>query len=148
MSFKLQALLAISFAAFLIGCGPGNPPTATVTGKVTYKGEPVEGARITFAPDAAEASPANGKTEADGSFSLSTFAPGDGAMTGTYKVAIKKEQMDESGAGAHSESGEVPQASDEVKHLLPKKYSRIETTDLTAEVKDTGDNNFVFELKD
>ncbi len=67
-----------------------------VHGTVQYdNGQPVTGelATIVFQPDAGSTNvpsqPASGTIETDGSFTLMSIQPGDGAMPGDYRVVLK-----------------------------------------------------------
>jgi hypothetical protein len=68
------------------GCGGQGRPVK-VEGVVTLDGQPLSGATVTFAP-AEGGRPASGRTDADGSFRLTTFRSDDGALPGEYKVII------------------------------------------------------------
>ena len=143
--FTIGVALAVGLTTFL-GCGPSRPTTAPVSGKVTYQGKPVTEGRIMFYPQ--HGRPATGTIGADGSYHLTTFKANDGAAPGKYKVTIDATHA-VGGAqptGPQDErslfkSGNVPK----MERLVPQKYSRLETTDLTAEVKD-GNNTIDFKL--
>ncbi len=82
---------------FLTGCGSDHPATAPVSGVVTYKGAPVEGASVTFGRnlrDIAQGEIAIGKTDAGGRFHLTTHfgseASAKGAVPGDYEVVVSK----------------------------------------------------------
>lgn len=85
----LCVTLAAACALPCVGCGESSdlPPTATVTGTVTYQGQPVANAQITFYPDEGR-KPASGTADEDGAYSLTTFSNGDGAIPGTHKVTV------------------------------------------------------------
>ncbi|AMV40088.1 hypothetical protein [Planctomyces sp. SH-PL62] len=86
---RIQSLAAVAILLATTGCGPGNGLSlARVSGKVTYKGEPVTFGTILFEPEKSDAPPAAGSIGKDGSFVLSTEDPGDGAVVGTHRVAI------------------------------------------------------------
>jgi hypothetical protein len=77
-----------------IGCGGGsdNPAVAPVSGKVTYNGQPVNGGVVQFTPISSGGKgpvgkPATGNVGADGTFKLSSYGDGDGAVVGKHKVA-------------------------------------------------------------
>jgi hypothetical protein len=74
------------------GCGPGNGLNlARVSGKVTYKGEPVKNGTVFFMPDESKGTvgpPAVGSITSDGSYILSTETAGDGVIVGHHKVGI------------------------------------------------------------
>jgi hypothetical protein len=74
------------------GCGSDSsaPPagsTVPIKGKVTFKGQPVTGGDIQFEPTDS-GRPANGKIQPDGTFTMTTFKEGDGAVPGTHRVAV------------------------------------------------------------
>ena len=84
----------VVLAAAIAGCqrGPVRPVTAPVAGRVVTKaGAPCDGALVVFHPTAAgrgaDAKPV-GKTSDDGSFSLTTYEAGDGAVPGSYGVTV------------------------------------------------------------
>jgi len=70
------------------GCGPAGgprPPMGKVHGKVSYKGTPLPRGTISFSPVTGEkgsssAMAAVGEIGSDGSFDLTTFDTGDGAV--------------------------------------------------------------------
>jgi hypothetical protein len=83
---RLCALGILLVAGAAAGCGG---KTVKVEGIVTLDGTPVQGATVIFVPQGGERE-ANGLTDADGVFHLTTFNTGDGAMPGTYKVTVEK----------------------------------------------------------
>lgn len=74
------------------GCGGSNPKTIKVAGKVSYNGGPVTQGSITFQPtktaEGALSRPARGDIGSDGTYELSTFETGDGAIPGDYLVLV------------------------------------------------------------
>lgn len=148
--------IALWAVVFLGGCGgakevPNRPKTVPAKGVVTYKGQPVEGATVTFMAQSAKEKGATGMTDAKGQFQLMTFAPGDGAVPGSYRVKVSKTEMkpqvsEEQEKSLKSSGKRVPPPI--VQEGLPKKYKSETTSGLTAEVKESGDNAFTFELKD
>lgn len=138
-----------------VGCGEvadvDRPDTAPVSGSVTYNGAPVEGATVTFVAGASGGRGAVGTTDASGKFELTTFAAGDGAIPGSYKVKIAK--MSSEGTPMTEQEGVVVpptggMPTSEVKDELPPKYKDESTSGLTADVKEGGDNDFLFDLTD
>ena len=125
------------------GCGKaGTVPTAKVTGTVAYKGKAAEGAAVTFFPE--QGRPASGATDAQGKFTVSTFASGDGAVLGKHKVTIADAAPVEPPPmpgmpGAENYKPPAPR--------YPAKYRDVGTTPLTAEVG-KGTNEFKFEMTD
>jgi hypothetical protein len=84
--------LAMLLVALAAGCGPGNGLNmARVSGKITYKGQPVTNGTVFFMPDEAKGTvgpPAVGSLTADGSYILSTETAGDGVIVGNHKVGV------------------------------------------------------------
>jgi hypothetical protein len=78
-------------ALALMGCGDPHRPIP-VSGLVTLDGNPVEGATLSFfAIDSAkEGRPAQGVTNGQGLFFMTTMTDGDGVIPGTYKVVINR----------------------------------------------------------
>jgi len=131
---------------FVMGCAGGdqNPPTSPVTGKVTYQGEAVEGATIQLLPSGSEGKLANAISKADGTYELSTFEPGDGAMAGPYKVTVRKIVSVQQGVQQSGENAGEPAFVN--KDRLPRKYRSQESTPLEFTVKADGENTFALEL--
>lgn len=103
-----------------------RPQTVPVNVTVTLDGQPVEGARVLLSP-ANQRRAAAGVTDATGRAALTTFVKDDGAVPGTYRVGISKQEGD--------------------KHLLPARYSTPEVSGLTVEIVAGGPNQFAFELR-
>lgn len=97
LPFILITLMSGLLLSGLTGCtktplGPPPPVTFPVTGKVVAKpGQQIAGGVIEFSPASGAARAASGELQADGTFTLSTFAEGKrvpGAMEGTYQVTV------------------------------------------------------------
>ena len=82
----------IWWMALLVGCGPRLPATHPVSGRLTLDGQPLANATILFDPRSdlplKQRHAARARALADGSYQLSTFRAGDGAVAGTYAVAV------------------------------------------------------------
>ena len=111
---------------YLVGCdgASGRPDLYKVTGTVTFKGEPVEGANITFASATSPRS-ASGVTDASGKFALATFDTNDGAVAGEHTVTIVK-------VAAEGQSGEITEAN--AKEMMAKNVGAM-SSGKTAELK-------------
>ncbi len=90
--FVLLIALALAPAA---GCGkkarPGEKPVYPVTGRVTYKGDPMPHAVVTFYPAGGAFAPAlksRATADADGVYTLTTYELNDGAPAGEYGVVL------------------------------------------------------------
>lgn len=153
----VSALFAVASAVVIVvGCGDdtGLGKRYPVSGKITFKGEPLEKGRIDFIPnDLQNGRPATGTIE-DGVFRLTTLTPNDGALPGDYKVtvsalsvdntAVEKTIMEQGGGGRQHE---IAMATQKGKSLVPAKYSLADTSGLTATVGERS-NSFTFDLKE
>lgn len=152
MGFVGLALLALG-----CGSGGGEPPAPVypVSGKVTFKGQPVVGADITFHHESTDRS-AFGRTDDAGEYKLTTFSANDGAVEGKHGVTISKfEAPVEASAVAdiESETYEPPgfnESTDPVtpKSDLPEKYGKEATSGLIAVVNKDAPNSINFELEE
>jgi hypothetical protein len=143
---------AVLTALVLTGCGgtdPNRPPLAKVRGKVTYNGQPVTKGSVIFTPDLGKGGQtgqvAVGQLESDGSFTLTTFDTGDGAILGQHIVTVEAR-------GEDINTLNKPKADGTIAYVLPKptvpaKYTNPTSSPLrhTVEAKD---NEFVIDLKD
>ncbi len=136
--------------AFVPGCGPRYPATVSVRGRITWEGEPVPDGRIAFWP--ADGRPALGELQPDGSYTLTSFHRGDGAVVGQYRVTIKATRIHFDGStagidtpGPDSASEDRPPGTPRIEWLVPPQYEDRATTPLTAEVR-PGTNIIDFEL--
>jgi hypothetical protein len=127
-----------------------------VSGRVTVGGKPVPRGTILFYPEAGPT--AVGAIRPDGTYTLTTQKPGDGAVVGAHRVTIQATNV---GPGsmveAKSFEEEVERARKgtgkrqmwlvpgKVDWIVPEKYSRVQTTTLTAKV-DPGSNTVNFDI--
>lgn len=160
MKLILHGSLILSTIS-LLGCGggaEGGKPVFAAGGTVLLNGSPLPGATVAFAPVTEGQPTAIGNTDANGVFKLTTYAFGDGAAEGQYKVVITKIAPEESSSAANDGHGDdgVDSAADSHSsrkggsgsaNLVPGQYSSTTSTTLTADVKSGGENNFTFDLK-
>jgi hypothetical protein len=85
----IHVTLGLALLASSAGCG--RTKLVKVKGVVTLDGKPLSLATITFIPIAGGRS-ANGLSDEDGNFQLTTIQTDDGAAPGEYKVTVTKEQ--------------------------------------------------------
>ena len=96
MSRLAFASIILACLVVVAGCSggpavdPNRPATVDAGGTVTYNGQPLEGATVAFLPKTPTDPGASGRTDAAGKFKLTAFAPGDGAVPGSYLVTISK----------------------------------------------------------
>jgi len=121
-----------------IACSGGSG-LSSVSGKVTYKGKPVPKGTVAFQSTKPDGRNATGAILEDGSYTLQTENPGDGALPGDYNVTISARDdviLD------YQPLKPVPP-----KRLAPAKYEQAETSGLKATVK-SGSNTINFDLTD
>jgi len=103
--------------ATVAGCDDGRPERVAVSGQVLIDGKPLTRGFVRFVPTGAR--PASGEIAPDGRFTLMTFEPGDGAVTGTHAVSvIAVEQLNDTTRRWHA----------------PKKYADPKTSRLTTTI--------------
>lgn len=122
-------LLPCWFALMLPGCG-GSKPTGTVSGKVTFQGEPITEGEVLLVSD----DKTNGGTatlDANGTFKLPQPIP-----VGTYTVCVTPPPLEM----ADDPSQAAPPSS-----KIPDKYYSELTSDLKREISE-GENTLDIEL--
>lgn len=155
MSQVRCTILTLALAAVVFpGCGEGRPDTAPVSGRVLLNGEPVPDASVTFIPEGGRS--ANGVTDAQGQFQLTTFQEGDGAILGEHTVTVTPLAGDvpeeipddysytdsgQNGSGKNNGSGQAGGPSP-----IPSRYADPATSNLTFTVEAGGKNEFDVEL--
>jgi len=134
------AVLAMSM---VVGCGgPPTVKTAAVSGELKIGGKPAEGVTVMFSHPTQLGSAV---TDAQGKFTVQ-------AVPGQNKVFFSKIEgagSTESGMDAGmmmAEAGAGTGAAVLKGQVIPEKYSRLETTDKTFTVPETGAANANFDL--
>lgn len=130
-SKTLNKILSTSFVVTLgfTGCFASPKPweiTHPASGKIEYKGKPLENAELTLFPTdtkVPESVRPKAKSTAEGMFVLGTYSQSDGAPTGKYKVTVVRNEV------SISKDTIVAKPND-----LPTKYSVLSTTDLEVEI--------------
>jgi hypothetical protein len=139
------AAVSTLLAVLTAGCGPGMVP---VSGIVTLDGKPQEGAYVMFVP-AEEGRPVTGRTDAQGRYRLSTMHDNDGALEGDYLVCIAMYEPATGGGDPLSEPQSQLAGNEgggrRFRAIVPLKYTRPETSGLTAKVS-ADQTSFDFDL--
>ncbi len=132
MGLSMPRPLPLLLVTIFLGCSSASGPrTAPVKGTVTIAGKPLPNVGVTFLPEG-KGPTASGNTNENGEFILRTIKPGDGAVIGAHHVVTGRAEEGPRKKGAPA---------------IPEKYSRFDTTDLTADVKPVQTNVFTFDLK-
>jgi hypothetical protein len=160
--WKLSSFLLL----VCLGCSGENlEPVYPVSGTITSKGKPVEGAIVAFTPTTPGVGiSASGVTDSSGVYKLTTRMSGDGAAAGKYDVTVakydkklepKKSEGSDKLADPYDITNEYPTGYNEMqaseiaaslsKNLLPPKYANPAASKLNAEVK-SGTNSFDFKV--
>ena len=134
-----------------------------VEGTITYKGESVAGAIVSFQPSSSEGESASGTTDANGKFTLTSshaIDGGRGALPGDYVVTVIKREtpppdLDEEAYNNNEIDYNTLQARQNarppappLKSLIPEKYATGSGSTLTATVVTGKNPPFVFDLVD
>jgi len=127
---RLSALAAL---LLLFGCGKSGPPMGEVSGKLTFKGNPVAEGRVSFMNSEAG-------TGGEGKVTNGTFALSAPLPTGEYKVMVLPLVVRQQEGGKGPEVGVEKPAPD-----IPQKYRVIGTTTLKATVKE-GKNDLTLDM--
>lgn len=132
-----------------MGCGASDewaakrPKVYRAQGTVKLDGKPLDDATVVYHSQSHELS-AQGTTDKDGNFTLTTFDAKDGAVEGKHKVVITKriyeKRKTKFDAPGESSVALIP------KELLPVKYSLPTTTDVEVEVSSKGSNSATIEI--
>ena len=138
--------VGIVVCVFVAGCGESAPvadieKTVTAGGVLTFQGKPLENYRVIFHPKDKKR-PASGRTDADGRFQLGTNRPGDGAVPGSHQVTVSYVGP-EVAPTPGDEFKEIPPP----KIVIPEKYGRQESSDVTQEIPVGGDSKLKIDLK-
>ncbi|QDT52377.1 hypothetical protein Pan44_03870 [Caulifigura coniformis] len=157
---RLTCFMIVSSCAVLSACQSTSDDAATnrvavypALARVTFKGEPVEGAVVRLVAPNPNQPGAAGRTDDEGKCRLTTYEADDGAAAGNYMVLISKvEAMSETPASGGDDSdeyvppSETPTAPAKRDNELPPKYNNPARTPLNAVVTSEGPNEYVFEL--
>jgi hypothetical protein len=120
------------------GCGESGATAYRAGGKVVFAdGAPLTVGNVEFRPTGMEpAVSARGRIHPDGTFQLSTFKSGDGALEGEHQAMVSMPPF----LGAPSQPGAASPTID-------PRFTRFETSGLKFTVtKDAAKNQFVIEV--
>ena len=133
-----NAMILAIWTCVALGCrDSGQLETAPVAGRVLIDGKPLTTGTVAFIPQRGRG--ARGNIQSDGSFELSTYQDGDGAVLGIHSATVT--------AIATSGSAHLQFEERDVKYLTPARYSIAGESGLVFEVKAGEANKFTLELK-
>ncbi|VTR95623.1 Uncharacterized protein OS=Singulisphaera acidiphila (strain ATCC BAA-1392 / DSM 18658 / VKM B-2454 / MOB10) GN=Sinac_4843 PE=4 SV=1 [Gemmata massiliana] len=118
--------LALCVCLFLAGCG--NSGIVSVSGTLTYKGQPVTNAIVHFVPE--KGRPSMGETDQNGNFTLLYDPQTKGAQIGKHKVFIMHNAAADAGKPG-TVPGAAPKMSADQRELFSKysgDRSKVEVT--------------------
>lgn len=147
MQRVLIAVTAVVLSGLCVGCGEPAPTgdvveTVEAEGTLTHQGKPLAYHQVTVMPN--NDRPAVGITDESGRFVLGTNEEGDGAVAGVHPVAVNyvgpPSTNPEEGI---MEFSEPPPPEVEI----DKKYANPETSGLTVEIKEDGENQLEIDLE-
>jgi hypothetical protein len=134
----------LPIALFVLGCSEGGPEIVPVSGTVLLDGKPVSGAGVLFTP-VADGPLATGTTDDQGRYSLTTGERA-GAVPGEHQVTITLMKTSGLITEEGGLSGGVAPGGVKTEWFVPQKYSRPETSGLTATVA-SDEKEYNFDLK-
>jgi hypothetical protein len=122
------AWIALVLLPVVSGCGG---PLVKVTGRLTYKGQPVPSTLVTFFPDNGSRR-STGLTDDNGHFTLRYSRTEWGVSRGQHAVFVRYD------VSAEEETGQIkPKASKELKAIIAK-YGDPKTSGLHYEITQDG----------
>ncbi|MDZ4689060.1 MAG: hypothetical protein SH850_28630 [Planctomycetaceae bacterium] len=107
---------------------------AKVTGRITFNGQPLPQAKISFIPLGEKLRPAMGTTDEQGRYVLTTYDPGDGAVIAKHRVAVQARAAFTGKVPSHLGGAYLEEQEDKGEPLIPMKYFSPETSELQADV--------------
>jgi hypothetical protein len=131
--------VCLALAALCTGCGAAHKPVYPVHGEVRVDGRPPVHALVTFHPvadDGKDAIHPTGSVDDQGHFTLTSYASGDGAPEGEYRVTV-----------AWFLSSGRPGDDSPPANYLPGRYARADATPLRAVVRKGGVELEPFQLQ-
>lgn len=143
----LWVAVVAATAVACAGCG-GSSKVYPVKGTVKFEGKPMKGGgAISFVPTGGQSGKAaGGEIKEDGTYELMTHKPGDGSMTGDFRVVILQSTDREPGQTTDGErTGKSVSVVGEADRI-PAIYADPTQSPLTAKVE-AKENAIDFDLK-
>ena len=156
-TIRIILVILIGIAAFA-GCGEKRVSgLVQCEGMVTWKNEPVEGARVAFIPKGTQSGrSAFGITDSGGKFKTTTLDADDGIMPGEYFVTVTKRMANRSTPPPSNSDPDVsregrnapppPREQIQETYFIPRMYANKDTAGLSATISSKGNKDLLFEL--
>jgi hypothetical protein len=126
----LRNLALLALACLPLGCSGENRGLAPVSGTVYMNGKPLPNASVIFTPVEDNVRVGVGSTDKNGKYRLTSFQTNDGARIGKHAVTIRAYEVPD---GPFKPADDMSLSRG--KMLTPAKYSKAETSGLTATVE-------------
>ena len=136
---SIAGLWAATGCALALLAGCGGSERLAIEGTVTLDGTPLPSGNIILTPQTDTASPTAGGPITDGKFSIAATG---GVLPGRFSVEITSYRQSASKQKIRTINGDIFDYVGE--QIIPARYSS--QSELRAEVKPDGPNQFIFEL--
>lgn len=141
---KLVCVSSLLLAVLAFGCSdvPTGEivPTSPAAGVAKFQGKPLEYYQIQFIPE--EGRPAAGITDENGNFTLGTNDIGDGAPSGSHRVAVTYVGPPPPPDYGVTNFDPIPPP----KFKIPAKFNDPNKSGIVVEVPENGKTDFLIEL--
>ena len=136
-----RVVLILVFALLSVGCSKG-----TVSGKVFYRGKPLSGGTVTFAPENGDARTA--PIHEDGSYRIEKIAVGSAKIGVFYYGGPPASLPQTRVSGVMARGGAIPQgAPPEVKDILPSAKKADEVVTIPKHYEDPDKSGLTHSVK-
>lgn len=132
-------LFVVVATSLAVGCGQAEQlPVAPARGIVLLDNRPLPAANVVFIPERGRSAAA--QSNADGTFVLTTYQSGDGAIVGAHHVTVTARETGEANTPG------APGVKRVGRSLIPEQYGNTATSGLRFEVAGTSENVFEIQL--
>ena len=136
-------VLVTATVGLFVGCADGRPATYPVQGKVLFRdGTAVTSGTVEF-ESIEQRLNARGAIRSDGTFHLSTFAAGDGAVAGRHRAVVVQLLFAQGDRAIHHDHAPGTRAA----RAVHPKHSRYETSGLEFQVAEGRKNVFTVKVE-
>tara|TARA_R110002096_G_scaffold62300_8_gene154178 strand:+ start:55 stop:513 length:459 start_codon:yes stop_codon:yes gene_type:complete len=143
-------LIVVGALLFFAGCGSGTDEWVEAretvypaSGVVTLDGQPVKGATVIF-HSVRKSISAQGMTDEDGRYYVTTYEDNDGAVAGKHVVTVRKSEYVQKKTKHHTE--EEPSYYKVATEILPAEFATEKTSTLEVTVPESGADDLDFKF--